>query len=463
MNRVVAILLVLFLCLGLCACGGSETPQLQNTAKEQETATQQETVKEEELYEKSGTTEDGTTFTTWRRGGPEGTPVKLIYDAPDGTHYEEYYSYEGVLEYCITTGADGSSYEIFFYPSGNMEKSILKNADGSSEELRFLDNGYVDENGITSSGMVYYEKHVSADGHVEERGENTELLEDGTWWRTDELDDGSTMRTHFNQEGYTMESYWDIPYMSKHVVYQYYADEKETLKSMETTYDNSEEYDLTEYYEDGSLKYRHMINFGGLKGTERIEEVSPLGYTTYMLLTHPNSGTQEWFADEMGNLEKHVDKGKVYEGDAITSKIRQDWDNIKNKPDQGEKETEEDADGTYWVTTTYRSGKIVKEHFSREDKLLSTETTDTRGIVEYVECYDNGNIRYLKQTVEENTCEYTYDEEGYEIHYREVNPEMEVELIADETGKLVTVLVNGVERTGVDFKIYSSGHNFRSK
>ena len=139
MKRVVALLLALCLCLVLCACGGSETPQPQNAAKEQETATQQETVKEEELYEKSGTTEDGTTFTTWRRGGPEGTPVKLIYDAPDGTHYEEYYSYEGVLEYCITTGTDGSSYEIFFYLSGNMEKSILDYVRGRLENRDDID------------------------------------------------------------------------------------------------------------------------------------------------------------------------------------------------------------------------------------------------------------------------------------------------------------------------------------
>ena len=331
MKRLFALLLALCLCAGLCACGAaeSEASPTQETTQPPETAGS-----EEELYEKSGVTEDGTVFTTWRRGGPEGTPAKLIYDTPDGTHYEEDYSYEGVKEYCVTTFPDGSSYENYFYPSGNLEKTIYKDADGALEELHFLDNGYIDADGLLTSGTVSYEKHITADGQVEELDYHLELMEDGTWWSNNEWEDGSTMRVHYNQNGYAIESYWDIPELSKHIVTLFYEDENETEKSVEITYDNSEEYELREYYEDGSLKHRHMINFGGLEGTEREDKISPLGYSTYMLLTHPSSGTEEWFADENGNLEKYVKNGTVYEGDAISSDVRQGWDSIKEKPEE---------------------------------------------------------------------------------------------------------------------------------
>ena len=51
-------------------------------------------------------------------------------------------------------------------------------------------------------------------------------------------------------------------------------------------------------------------------------------------LKHPDSGSQEWYADENGNLEKYVEDGKVYEGDAISNSVRKNWDSIKSKPQE---------------------------------------------------------------------------------------------------------------------------------
>ena len=56
MKRILSFLLALTMVLGLCACGGSEPTQPQNTANEQNTVDEQNTVaeqaaaEEEELY-----------------------------------------------------------------------------------------------------------------------------------------------------------------------------------------------------------------------------------------------------------------------------------------------------------------------------------------------------------------------------------------------------------------------------
>ena len=63
------------------------------------------------------------------------------------------------------------------------------------------------------------------------------------------------------------------------------------------------------------------------------EDISRQGYSTYMYLKHPASDTYEWFADENGNLQKLVKNGKVYEGNAISAEEIQNWDAIKEKPE----------------------------------------------------------------------------------------------------------------------------------
>ena len=459
MKRLLALLLALCLCAGLCACGGSEpeASQPQETAGSQKPAENQ-VENQEELYAKSGTLEDGTTFTTYRRGGPEGTKAKLIYDTPDGTHHEEYYTEEGILDYSITTGADGSSFEVEYYPSGNMEKSIQKKADGSYEELRFLDNGSVDENGWFTSGLCYYEKRVSADGQVEERSENVTLEADGTMWLTVEWADGTVARTHWDRDGKSLERYQDNARTGEHAVELFY--ENGNIKSSETRYDDSDKYTMLEYHENGMVKHSY---YRAEDGTEQEERITEMGYTTYFR-SKSQQKEMEFFGDEQGNLLKYVDDGKVSEGNAIPSNAKQIWEQLKDShvPDQGESETEEDADGTYWKTTTYQDGKVVKEHFTADDQLISVETTEAYGEVNYVEYDENGKIKCQKRLVNGMSFEYRYDEEGYETYYHEISPDMDVELIADETGKLAKVLVNGEEKTGTDFKWYSSEHNFRS-
>ena len=452
MKRLFALLLALCLCMGLCACGSSADASQGATT-------------DDGLYEKSGTMDDGTVFTTWRKGGPEGTPVKLIYDTPDGFHHESYYNDEGVVEYSIDVEPDGSTYELCYYPSGNMEKSIYNGADGSFEELHYLDNGYTDENGWLCSGTVTYEKRISADGLAEEWDENIELQEDGTWWTTTDHGEGSVMRTHYNQDGITIESYWDIAAMGKHFTYLYY--ENGNQKSVEVVYDNSSEYNYDEYYEDGSLKYRHMIDYGGLVGTEHEEKISPVGYSTYLLLKHPQSDTVEYFADDNGNLEKFVKNGTVYEGNAIPGNDRKDWENIRTVPPAKATDsvTEQMDDGTYWVTTTYDDGKVEKQHFNADDVLIAFDNVEANGDRYYQERYDSGQTKYELRTFGERVTEFAYDEEGYETYFHQYGEGGDLEMITDETGKLVAVLMDGTEMKTTDplYEHLLTGHNFRSR
>ena len=111
----------------------------------------------------------------------------------------------------------------------------------------------------------------------------------------------------------------------------------------------------------------------------------------------------------------------------------------------------------YQRTIRYNTGEYEQEYVLADD-VKAAPTIDAVEVVRCRECKHRG-YDFCPMCHDE----YTYDEEGYEIHYRETNPEGEVELISDETGKLVTVLVNGVARSGFDFNVYSSGHNFRSK
>ena len=160
MKRLLVLVLVLCLAVGLCACGGSKAPQSQESAGTQGNS--------DELYEKSGTMEDGTVFTTYRRGGPEGTPAKLVYDTPDGTHCEETYGLEGNLEHSITVYADGNTY-LEFYSSGNIryqkhtfnEKTFEFTYDEAGYEIYYHETGggqevemFADETGMLVTILV---------------------------------------------------------------------------------------------------------------------------------------------------------------------------------------------------------------------------------------------------------------------------------------------------------------------
>lgn len=336
MKRLITLILALCLCAGLCACSGSDAPR-SPTTEPRETVTEPPVMEEipettvpretqEELYAKSGTLEDGTTFTAYRRGGPEGTKVKLIYDTPAGVHYEEYYDPAGVIEYSFTTMGDGSSYAIEYYPSGNMARSITTEPDGSYLEVYFLDNGYIDANGMLTSGDGYFEKEVSADGQVTDRSHYRGPADDGTIWSIEQQEDGTVMRVHYKRNGTMIEIYGHNLDTGRHIAELYDADGNKT--STEIRYDRREEYYRTEYYEDGTVKYRIQIHEDG---TEQEDRFHSSGDCTYLRIQGLED-TTEYFADDTGNLEKYVMNATAYEGEAISDEVRQTWETIKPNP-----------------------------------------------------------------------------------------------------------------------------------
>lgn len=454
MKKQLALILALCLCLSLWACGGSaEVP-----TQEPET---EAALSADGLYEKSGTMDNGTAYTVYRLGGPEGTVVKAIYDYPGGAHCEEHYTDEGVLEYTLSEEADGSVYETYYYPSGNIFKDIMHMADGSYQEMHFTDDGYTDDEGWVHTGTLIYEKYVSPDGEETEYSPDISLEDDGSRWETIESEDGTVTRNHYSASGTILETHMDMPQWGQHFVTLYH--ENGNQKSQEVTHDDTEEYSLDEYYEDGSLKYSYRINYGGLTGTEQEEKVGLLGYTTYLRITHPASGTMEFIADENGNLQQYVDNGAVSEGAAITADVWDTWENVKTKPAATvvDTVTEQDADGSTRTTTTYSDGKVMTEHFSADGILLSSDTVEADGQRFYMECYESGQTKYHIQTFADGrTYEYYYDEEGFETYYHEYGGNSsEIEIITDEDGKIEKVLINGVEE--INHEWLTGGHHFR--
>ena len=339
MKRFFALILALSLWAGLCACGGSDTPQPRETTEAPQSTTEPpvavavpETTEapvtveiQEELYAKSGTLEDGTTFTAYRRGGPDGTKAKLIYDTPEGLHYEEYYDQEGVIEYSISSRSDGSSYVVEYYPSGNIARTRTTEPDGAYLEVHFLDNGYIDGDGLLTSGEGYFQKEISPDGQVKDGSHYRGAQEDGTIWSTEQLEDGTVMRVHCKQNGTMIEAYWHNLDTGRHVADLYY--ENGMKKSSETRYDRRAEYSLEEYDEDGALKHCLVIQEDG---REQEEMFSTSGNCTYLRIQGPGD-IREYFADEGGNLERYVHNGTAWEGDAISGEVRQNWETIQPK------------------------------------------------------------------------------------------------------------------------------------
>lgn len=323
MKKLLALLLACMLLL-LAACGKTEpqtepSEQLKTetvaTSEDETAATEAPTVSDE-LFVKETVMEDGTKVTTYRLGGPEGTPVRGIMEYPDGAYYEEVYE-DGILVSTKSIEADGTLFETTFYPSGTIATDRMTYPDGSMEEYHYLDNGSVDpETGWIHSGTITYEKRVSADGTVEEFDYNIQLEKDGTYWMTQEYDDGSISRTHYSADNVALESTLENPAEGWTIVDTFYPSGARHTSTK--TYENSDEYGYSEQYENGLTKYEQHITSDGIKMESKYNEE---GLHTYHY-SKDIYGEYEYFANEAGELEKLVANGTVYEGDKIPENNR---------------------------------------------------------------------------------------------------------------------------------------------
>ena len=111
-----------------------------------------------------------------------------------------------------------------------------------------------------------------------------------------------------------------------------------------------------------------------------------------------------------------------------------------------------EANGTYSESYFFEDGN-VKKFVSNNDQ--------TGAYTEY-EYYENGSMKYNKSESAEYVREERFDEEGCHTYYCYKSSEYGLELIADETGKLVKAIENGVVKEDEEtLNLYVSGYNFR--
>ena len=78
------------------------------------------------------------------------------------------------------------------------------------------------------------------------------------------------------------------------------------------------------------------------------------------------------------------------------------------------------------------------------------------------EYYENGKMKRIKTQTAEILSEERYDEEGFRTYFYTKNADYEVELTADETGKLIKVIENGeVKEDETTLAQYANSFNFR--
>ena len=110
-----------------------------------------------------------------------------------------------------------------------------------------------------------------------------------------------------------------------------------------------------------------------------------------------------------------------------------------------------EANGTYSESYFFENGN-VKKFVSINPPSEYTEQ----------ECYETGRIKYNKSESAEYVMEERYDEKGYRTYYCQKSSEYELELTADETGKLVKVVETGeVKEDEETLAWYASSYNFR--
>lgn len=297
MKKIIAYMLALVLCLGLCACGGDSievptrpaesivTPtRPQSAATPEDTATEaaEETTettegrypwevefREEDYVKFNFTAPNGDKIVTWREGSVMGMERRNLYEWAD----------TGIIS------------DTYYYPSGYVSHSYTWNPDGSYYESHLLDNGYCDQaTGTIYHGTLIYQKGVYPDGTVsedffDENGNPARMIAvspDGIFSDTEYYENGNVKR----------------------YVYE----------------DTAGNYSEQECYEDGMLKY-FKTQSPEYTNEEHYDEE---GYRTYF---YSKDANWEWelVADETGALVKVTENGVAIEDPAIIAQYAQSY------------------------------------------------------------------------------------------------------------------------------------------
>lgn len=122
---------------------------------------------------------------------------------------------------------------------------------------------------------------------------------------------------------------------------------------------------------------------------------------------------------------------------------------------------------TYTGTTVYikdikADGQEYEGFFDENGNMVHSISKDADGNYSEQEYYDNGSLKYNKVISPEYTMEERYDEENFHTYFYSKDASYEVELIADETGKLIKYTENGTVYENEKIPDWAAGsYNFR--
>lgn len=216
------------------------------------------------------------------------------------------------------------------------------------------------------------------------------------------------------------------------------------------------------WYADGSYIERHHLDDGRIDLEER---KTYLGTTVYYKQINPNGTWNETHCDENGNViysgsldadgtlleYQRLEDGTSREvSDNPNTGCHSEWEYYTNGNTKKSISDNPEA-GTYSEYECYENGNI-KYSVSK----------DAAGNYSEQEYYENGNFKCCKNQSPEYTMAERYDEEGYRTYFYQKDVNWEIELTADETGKLVKVVENGeVKEDAATLAQYAQNYNFR--
>ena len=321
MKRIIAILLVLAVCAGLCACGGRADTVLP-TIPEQLAVPTQSVTKETPNNQTAESTEPidptGETYPWEAEFREEDYFVYTHIEPKIGTFTSYMVKSIANLGTCVRTISEytnGDIEDTYFYPSGLDSHSYRWYADGSFEEYRYLDDGRIDlVERKTYMGTVIYQKNVAPDGAWSE----FLLDESGNLTRSAGMDADGTYREFQKLEDGTGREVSDNPNTGERWETEYFENSS-TKRSVGSNSRTGTYYEI-EYYENGKMKYAK--NESPENTTE--ERYNEEGCLTYFYSKNTNYEL-ELISDETGKLIKVTENGTVIEDATTLAQYAKDY------------------------------------------------------------------------------------------------------------------------------------------
>lgn len=318
MKKFAAILLILTLCLGLCACGTAESSV--NKPEEVVLPTKPEALE--------APTQPVTGDTQSAEAAESTEPTEETYPWEAEFNEEDYgvFQFPNQVSYRIgglfgfevrstETYSDGLVIDWYYYPSGNVSHTYEYYPDGTFREKHCLDKSYVDENGVSYSGEAIYQKTVKPDGswnemYFDENRTITGYITMGT--------DGFYSETYYFENGNIRMDISDNPSTGEHWEDERY--ENGTTKRTVSSNSQTGTYYETEYFENGKEKHFKNETSESTIDVQYDED----GFHTYYHSKNANYEV-ELISDETGKLAKVVENGEVKEDPAIIAQYAQSY------------------------------------------------------------------------------------------------------------------------------------------